>query len=168
MKLNSAIVLVLPTVLFACSPGGNDSKKSNVPDCVIVNPRTADSTSANTLTADTIETCYRFDKGEMHHWIAITCVNDSAWGNLHYTYEGKDGANGDFTGSFHGDTLWIIFQSAGEGFINPREVAFMRKGDKLHEAQGLQEEDQNGIYRYQHKKLLEFNDPDAMVKGPCM
>lgn len=168
MKQNPAVALAFLALLLSCSPGGNDQKKSNVPDCTIVNQRTVDSTGASILTADTIKTCFRFDKGEMHHWIAITRVNDSAWGTLHYNYEGKDGANGDFTGNFAGDTLRMLYNGVMEGNLIPREVIFVVSGDKLHEAQGMQEEDQNGVYRYQHKKLLEFNDPNAMVKGSCM
>lgn len=112
--------------------------------------------------------CYRFDKGEHHKWIELTQVLDSAWGTLHFNWDGKDGANGDFTGKFHGDTLWIIFNAKGEGFLIPREVAFLKKGDKLYEAQGTQEEGPKGIYYYQYKKMLEYSDPEPMTKGPCM
>lgn len=111
--------------------------------------------------------CYRYDNGQQHNWIEITQVLDSAWGTLHYTFEEKDGRNGSFTGNFHGDTLWIIYDGIIEGHSEIREVAFLIKGDKLHEAQGTQEL-VNGVYRYTNRKLPAFTDAGAMVLGPCM
>ena len=115
-----------------------------------------------------ITECYRFDKGEKHHAIQINQVQDSIWGALTWYIEGKDGVKGDFSGKVHGDTLWIIHQQIMEGHLIPREVAFLKKGEKLYEAQGTQEEGPKGVYYYQHKKMLEYSDPEPMAKGPCM
>jgi hypothetical protein len=117
--------------------------------------------------SDTLTACYRFDKGQQHNFIRIVRVRDSAWGELNYTFEEKDGRRGPFTGNFHGDTLWIMYDGMIEGTLERSEVVFLLDGDKIHEAQGTQQRNADGVFVYKHRKMLVFDDPDAMTRATC-
>lgn len=156
-------------ILTACSDARErSSSNSDSPHYECIMPPPDSFAPPVAVPADTIQVCFRYDKGEEHHWIEINRVHDSIWGNLTWYIEGKDGVKGNYSGAFHGDTLWIVHEAVMEGHLVPREVAFLLKGDKLYEAQGTQEENSKGMYYYKHKKLLEYSDPEPMVKGPCM
>lgn len=114
-----------------------------------------------------VTVCYRFDSGQQHNWIELTRAQDSAWGNLHYTFEEKDSRHGPFTGKFHGDTLWALYKGMIEGSVEPQEIAFLLHDEKLYEAQGPQQNDSKGVARYTQRNPLTFNDADAMGKGNC-
>ncbi len=168
MKKYLSLSLFFTYALFSC--GGDEQKPkadSEAPRYEVLIPP-PDSVHEEHGMPEVINECYRFDQGDEHKSIEITIVLDSVWGNFRWGIDGKDGVKGEFTGNFHGDTLWIIYQAVMEGHLVPREVAFLRKGDKLYEAQGTQKEGPKGVYFYPYKKKLEYSDPEPMVKGPCM
>lgn len=171
MKFNFLLTLCVIGLLCSCGNKDGQIDSDSLPDsakydCIIPPPDSLP--EAEHGMPELIHECYRFDKGDLHHAIDLTIVQDSAWGTLTWYIEGKDGVKGEFTGNFHGDTLWIMHNQIMEGHLIPREVAFLKKGDKLYEAQGTQEEGPKGVYFYQYKKMLEYSDPEPMVKGPCM
>jgi hypothetical protein len=171
--MRKVIPFILCSSYFLSSCSGDEYKAntdstadSQKYDCIIPPPDSIP--EAEHGMPEVINECYRFDKGDEHKSIEITIVLDSAWGNFQWGIDGKDGVKGEFTGNFRGDTLWIMYQAIMEGHLIPREVAFLKRGDKLYEAQDTQEENAKGTYYYKHKKMLEYSDPDPMVKVPCM
>lgn len=155
--------------LSACSdsPGiSGNTADSNHYECILPPP---DSFAPPVVNQDTITECFRFDHGDQHRWMSLTRIADSARGDLHYTWEGKDGSHGPFTGYFRGDSLWIIYEATIEGHVIKREMCFLRNGDQLLEGQGTQESNEAGDYYYfKHRRMIVFEKTGAMVKGPCM
>lgn len=163
----TAIVLFL---LISCSDDNSEDEHQPLTPIADTATKTDTATAAETDTdVDTLQTCYRFDKDIEHHWMKMTRIGDTAYGELHYNWEGKDGANGTFHGNFHGDTLWLIFNSLMEGHHVDIEKAYLLKGEKLLEGQGMQESNEaNTYYYFKHKKMIEFSDKEYLAKGPCM
>lgn len=168
MKLLYAVIILF--LLASCSNNGGEGDNQTLTTAASIDTNTAGATDTATGSGpDTVKTCYHFDNGEEHNWMKMTRIGDTAYGELHYTWEGKDGANGTFHGNFSGDTLWILFNSYGEGHYVDLERAYLLSGEKLLEGQGMQDSNEAGNYYYfKHKKLIEFSDKEFLAKGPCM
>lgn len=165
MKYGSVFVLLLS--ITSCSNPSSDASEPG--DTVTGGPTQTVTATTYAIAPDSTVTCYRYDRDIEHHWMKMTRIGDTVYGELNYTWEGKDGANGTFHGKFSGDTLWILFNSYGEGEYIDLERAYLLSGEKLLEGQGMQESNEAGNYYYfKHKKLIEFSEKEFLVKGPCM
>lgn len=161
--------LTVSLFLITCSEEESARLNSESRDTDTTTALQADTMPAAVSKPDTMMICYRYDNGDQHNWMEMTRIGDTAYGELHYTWGGKDGANGPFHGKFSGDTLWILFKSYGEGEYIDLERAYLLSGDKLLEGQGMQESNDAGNYYYfKHKKMIEFSQKEYLAKGPCM
>lgn len=144
----------------------NDTVQASAP---IVKSDSLITVPNETIPTDTVQSCYTFSQGEKHNWMVMTRIADSVYGDLHFTWQGKDGANGKFEGSFQGDTLWGIFHSVIEGNSIDREISYLISGDKLLEGEGVQVANDKGtFYRFKYKKMVEYSKTEYLAKGPCM
>ena len=153
--------LLIPAILLLCACG--DEPEVVQRDSQTTEPvAPPDTNRAAAATTDTVQSMYRFDQGEQHNWMKFTRVNDSVNGELHYTWEGKDGANGTIAGHFSGDTLWCIFSANMEGHDVQQEMAFLKSGDQMLEGQSTLAEDAKGVLRIKHRSMLEFDKQKPM------
>lgn len=110
--------------------------------------------------------CYQYKNERLTVSLQGKTTGDTVTGSLRYDYTEKDDNTGTIKGVFSGDTLIADYTFKSEGFETVREVAFLRRGDKLKEGYG-DVEDKNGKIVFKDRNFLIFPGRVTLVKTAC-
>jgi hypothetical protein len=155
MKAIWLITFFLFILLSACN------QNNNTPAVNII-PNGLDSIAAPML----VNGCYQYKSERLTVSLQGKTTGDTVTGSLRYDYAEKDDNTGTIKGTFSGDTLFADYTFKAEGFETVREVAFLRRGDKLKEGYG-DVEDKNGKIVFKDRNFLIFPGRVTLVKTAC-
>jgi len=101
--------------------------------------------------------CYRYVKNRDTISLSLEQTNQVVTGELFYNLFEKDKNRGKVSGIKNGDTLLLIYNFESEGMTSEREVAFLKKGDKLIQGFGAEVE-KDGSMVFKDKKQLKYDE----------
>lgn len=110
--------------------------------------------------------CYTFDNGKDKITMQITNSNNTVTGDLAYNYFEKDKNAGTIKGEMHGDTLLALYTFMSEGKESKREVAFLKKDDKIIEGYGTVNPT-SGEPDLTDRSSIKFDNTFALQKTDC-
>ena len=107
--------------------------------------------------------CYQFIKDRDTISLTVQQMGKALSGDLSYRFYEKDKSSGKVSGKLIGDTLLMNYMFNAEGTSSIRQVAFLKKGNKLIEGYGDVEE-RNGSFVFKDIKGLNFNDDGTVLE----
>lgn len=111
--------------------------------------------------------CYAYiNTGRDSVLLQLHVAGQTVTGDLAYKLYEKDANTGTIRGEMRGDTLFADYTFASEGSESVREVAFLKKGNRLAEGYGEVEE-RNGRMVFKNKEKLSFNGGIILESVPC-
>ena len=111
--------------------------------------------------------CYRYVKNRDTISLSLEQTNQVVTGELFYNLFEKDKNRGKVSGIKNGDTLLLIYNFESEGMTSEREVAFLKKGDKLIQGFGAEVE-KDGSMVFKDKKQLKYDEGGvALTETDC-
>jgi hypothetical protein len=129
--------------------------------------------TGETVTAEKIneatpeQKCYRYVKDRDTVSLSLLQTDDALKGELSYNLFEKDKSRGKVSGKMSGDTIMLVYNFAAEGTVSVREVAFLKKGNKLIEGFGAVEEKDGSVVFKDHQQLKYNEDGVALTKTDC-
>lgn len=94
---------------------------------------TADSAQDSTATA---KQCYEATVKTDSASLSYEIIHDKVVGKLAFNFAEKDDSNGDITGYFSGDTLFVDYVFQAEGTTSKNPLAFLKSGNDLKQGYG--------------------------------
>ncbi|MEJ5962563.1 hypothetical protein [Pedobacter immunditicola] len=154
MKLPLMICLATAALFSACQ---NNSKT----------PATDEVTAESVNEAEPEKECYRYVSNRDTISMSLEQTNQVVTGELAYNFFEKDKSRGKVSGIKNGDTLLLIYNFEAEGTTSEREVAFLKRGNKLIQGFGAEVE-KDGSMIFKDKKQLRYDeDGVALTKTDC-
>ncbi len=151
--------LILPIVIAAFFFTACQSEKTNQNE--------ANKVSVETNIVEVSDTfCYSYIKNRDTAKLTFIITNGIITGELSYNLYEKDSNKGIIEGEMHGDTLKVDFTFNSEGKESVRQVAFLKKDNKLMEGFGEVEE-KNGKTLFKATSNLNFTDGMIFSKIDC-
>lgn len=133
---------IVSVFLVGCSPNHKTTRRESAQD----------STMANVLYEEPAAYQYITSKDTVS-LIIKPALRDSIEGTLVYKLFEKDANEGSVKGKFSGDTLFCDYTFQSEGRTSVREIAFLRKDEKLLEGYGPVKEVDNRSVFISHQAL---------------
>lgn len=144
MKPSLMIYLAAAALLSACQ---NNSKA----------PATEAVTAERINEARPEKECYRYVNNRDTISMSLEQTNQVVTGELSYNFFEKDKSRGKVSGIKNGDTLLLIYNFKSEGMTSERELAFLKKGDKLIQGTG-DEVEKDGSMIFKNKKQIKYDE----------
>jgi len=111
--------------------------------------------------------CYRYINNRDTITISLEQTNQVVTGELAYRFFEKDKSRGKVSGVKNGDTLLLIYNFESEGMTSERELAFLKKGNKLIQGFGAEVE-KDGSMVFKDKKQLKYDEGGvALTETDC-
>lgn len=147
-------LLVLTALFSACQD--NTKIKEKIEEETKLDTKDTSNVSLN-------KACYQFVKNRDTISLNIQQMGKALSGDLSYNFYEKDKSHGKVSGKLIGDTLLMNYMFNAEGTSSIRQVAFLKKGNKLIEGYGDVEE-RNGSFVFKDIKGLNFNDEGTVLE----
>ena len=110
--------------------------------------------------------CYSYINGKDTVSLSYTTAGNAVAGKLNFNYFGKDRNTGTINGMIKGDTILADYTFNSEGKSSIRQVAFLKKDDKLLEGYGDTEE-KDGKIAFKNVAGLKYIDALSLKAIPC-
>jgi len=149
MKLSNLLFLCLAGFFMACQN----------------NPSTSNDEETSKATATT-QTCYTYTKNRDTASLSLISTGPIVTGELSYQLFEKDSNTGILKGEMRGDTLVADYTFNSEGMQSIRQVAFLKKDDKLLEGFGDVIE-KDGKMVFKTLSTLKFGNSLEFTKINC-
>lgn len=155
------ILLIFPSIFFiACN--NNNKEKAAVDE-----KNTTDSTTtAKAATNNETSECYINTKNKDSMLVNLTIKNNILTGDMNYQIAGKDKNKGTLQGEIRGDTIFADYTFMSEGKESVRQVAYLKKDNKLLEGYG-DVEDKGGKMVFKNTGSLQFGKGVVLQKINC-
>jgi len=99
--------------------------------------------------------------------MSLEQTNQVITGALSYNLFEKDKNRGKVSGIKNGDTLLLIYNFESEGVTSKRELAFLKKGNKLIQGFGAEVE-KDGSMIFKDKKQIKYDEDGlALIETDC-
>lgn len=157
---NLAISLGL-LVIFSC---GKQNEKLVIDDSKASTGTIDEEKNFTDSTLVTTTQCYVGDINGDSAFISIDDNLGTVSGRLYYKFKLKDKTFGELVGTSAGDTIKTDYMSESEGKFSTREIWFLKKDGKLHEATGKY--DASGE-KYADVKHLSFGESFNYKAADC-
>ena len=106
--------------------------------------------------------CYLFSNGKDSIRLRYVREGNEVEGWMNYDFFEKDGSIGEVEGSYHADTLKIVYDFLAEGAISKQQIFFLEKDGKLIRGSGEQELTKDSVWIYKNPKKVAFEDSTPM------
>jgi len=106
--------------------------------------------------------CYLFSNGKDSIRLRYVREGNEVKGWMNYDFFEKDGSIGEIGGSYHADTLKIVYDFLAEGAISQQQIFFLKKDGKLIRGSGEQEMTEDSARIYKNPKNVRFDDPTPL------
>lgn len=80
--------------------------------------------------------CFEAISGRDTAILKLNNLNGKITGKLSFNFYEKDDSDGDISGEFKGDTLFVDYIFKSEGRISKNPLAFLKKDEKLYQGYG--------------------------------
>jgi len=158
MKNRIVIAAFVCVSFFSC-------KKAETPDVETTTTTTTTETETTPAPETSSVECYQYAKGKDTINANLAIKGGVVSGDLAYKFFEKDKSSGPVVGTISGDTIIVEYSFQSEGMQSVREVAFLRKNNRLTEGYADIEE-KGGKVIFKDRKKLMFNGT-VLNKIPC-
>ena len=111
--------------------------------------------------------CYSYINNRDTILMSLEQTNQVITGALSYNLFEKDKNRGKVSGIKNGDTLLLIYNFESEGVTSKRELAFLKKGNKLIQGFGAEVE-KDGSMVFKDKKQIKYDEDGlALIETDC-
>ena len=111
--------------------------------------------------------CYHYINNRDTILMSLEQTNQVITGALSYNLFEKDKNRGKVSGIKNGDTLLLIYNFESEGVTSKRELAFLKKGNKLIQGFGAEVE-KDGSMIFKDKKQIKYDEDGlALIETDC-
>ncbi|HTN20085.1 MAG TPA: hypothetical protein VL125_06400 [Pelobium sp.] len=121
------------------------------------NKPAGDTATATQDSAKNVKQCYQATVKTDSASLSYENVDGKVTGKLAFNFAEKDDSNGDITGYFSGDTLFVDYVFNAEGTVSKNPLVFLKSGNDLKQGYGEIESYLGKTYFKDHSQL-KFED----------